>query len=45
MFTHIPTGKTFENRKEAKKYFGLSEYNRQVKQHAFTFHDNREYKK
>lgn len=39
MFVHIPTGRPFENRKAAKKYFGLSDYNRRVKNNEFTRHD------
>lgn len=41
MFTHIPTGKTFENRLQAKIEMGSSRYNRAVKNREFTFHDGR----
>lgn len=42
MFTHIASGKQFENRKEAKKFFGTAYFNKLVKERAFTFHDGRE---
>lgn len=42
MFTHIPTGKQFENRLQAKLYFGSANYNRRAKNKEFTFHDGSE---
>lgn len=41
MFTHIPTGKIFENRLQAKLYFGSANFNKRVKNSEFTFHDGR----
>lgn len=41
MFTHIPTGKVFENRLQAKLYFGSANFNKRVKNSEFTFHDGR----
>ena len=38
MFTHIPTGNRFANRKEAKKIMGTSSYNRALKNREFTLH-------
>lgn len=38
MFIHIPTGKTFENRKEAKKYYGQETFKEAVKKGEFTLH-------
>lgn len=41
MFTHIKTNMTFKDRKEAKKIMGHKNYNKAVKNHEFTFHDDR----
>ena len=41
MFIHIPTGKVFENRKQAKTEMGHSNYNRAVRNREFSFHDGR----
>lgn len=41
MITHIPTGKSFENRLQAKMDMGSSNYNRAVRNREFTFHDGR----
>ena len=40
MFTHIPTGLRFNNRKEAKMLMGTSKYNRALKNREFTLHCN-----
>lgn len=40
MFTHIPTGHRFNNRKEAKIVMGSSRYNRALKNREFTLHCN-----
>lgn len=37
MITHIPTGKTFKNRLQAKIYFGHSNYNRLYRNGGFVF--------
>ena len=42
MFTHLPTGKKFLNRKEAKLYMGSGEYKRALKNREFTLHVNDE---
>lgn len=38
MITHIPTGRKFENRLQAKIYFGHSDYNRRCRNREFIFH-------
>ncbi len=38
MFTHLPTGKEFENRKQAKLYYGHAKYNKMVKNGEFSRH-------
>lgn len=40
MFTHIPTGHKFSNRKEAKIVMGSSRYNKALKNREFTLHCN-----
>lgn len=42
MIIHIPSGKRFENRAQAKAYFGSANYKYRVRNREFTFHDNRE---
>lgn len=42
MILHIPTGKQFDSRLQAKNYFGAANYNYRVKNKEFTFHDQRE---
>ena len=39
MIIHIPTGKKFESRKEAKVKMGHYVYNRELKLHNFLFSD------
>lgn len=41
MITHIPTGLSFNNRKEAKQVMGKAVYKRAVINREFTFHDLR----
>ena len=38
MFTHIPTGQRFNNRKEAKMVLGSANYNRELRKGNFTLH-------
>ena len=42
MFIHIPTGQKFENRLQAKHFFGSSNYNKRVRNNEFTFHNGQE---
>ena len=37
MLTHIPTKKYFENRLEAKRHFGHSEFDRRLRNREFIF--------
>ena len=37
MLTHIPTKKYFENRLEAKRHFGHSEFDRRLRNREFLF--------
>lgn len=41
MIIHIPTGLKFENRLQAKIYFGNSDFNHRCRNKEFTFHDRR----
>lgn len=36
---HLPTGKVFQNRKEAKDYFGVSRYRKLIKDKEILFTD------
>ena len=40
MITHVSTGKQFENRLQAKLYYGHSNYNRMCRNHEFRFTSN-----
>ncbi len=40
MITHIPTGRKFDNRLQAKLYFGHSDYNRRCRNREFIFHND-----
>lgn len=40
MITHIPTGRKFDNRLQAKIYFGHSDYNRRCRNREFIFHNS-----
>lgn len=41
MIIHLPTGREFNNRKEAKMGMGSEAYKRAVKDREFSFHDDR----
>lgn len=42
MITNLLTGKSYENRLEAKRELGSAYYNKLVRERKFSFHDGRE---
>ena len=42
MITNLETGKSYPNRKDAKRDLGSAYYNKLVRERKFTFHDGRE---